>query len=303
MPTVSRFLRGRMRALRFFILLLLARLAALLGWRSLRPIGKFLGTLHFAVNRSARRQLSADMAAALGVTPAQAARALLSAYRVNDRALFEIVALPCPWLRVEPLIDACEIVGLASLQQHVATRQGAMLVGMHMGNGILMAGALAARGLPVAVVYRESGKIPAGYLGLVMVRIGVEPLRVTHDSGVAEVRAILRALRAGRLVFVLMDQAAKHDGIPVDFLGKRLKMSGGIVRLAVGSGVPIIPVLLREAEPRWRFSVEPAMCASGDVEQDVRAVARLMEAHIQAHPGYWSWHHRRWRRYRRPDRD
>lgn len=294
---LRRYLRGRSRALRFVGMLLLTRSAALLGWRSLRPIGTLLGALHFAVRRSAGRRLAADMAVALQIPPADAYRALLSAYRINDRALFEIIALPCRWLNAEALIGACRIAGVARLQQHLATGQGAVLLGMHMGNGILMAGALAAEGLPISVVYRESHKIPSGYLGRVMRRIGVDALPVTHDSSAADVRPIVRALRAGRLVFVLMDQAAKHDGIPVTFLGKRLSMSGGIVRLAMRNGVPIIPVLLRESEPHWCFSVEPAFCPSGDVEQHVCDVVHLMEEHIKAHPGFWSWHHRRWRRY------
>lgn len=297
---LRRYLRGRMRALTFVVMFLLSRIAALLGWRSLRPLGNLLGTLHFAVAWSTRRRLSADMALALGMSSADARRAMLSAYQINDRALFEVIALPCRWLRVGPLVDACRITNVAPLQQLAAAGQGAVLLGMHMGNGILMAGALAAMGLPVSVVYRESRKIPAGYLGQVMARIGVASLPVTHDGSVADVRAMFRALQAGRLVFVLMDQAAKHDGIPVTFLGKRLNMSGGVVRLAARSGAPIIPVLLRQAEPHGCFSVEPALHSSGDVEQDVGAVVRLMEAHIQAHPGFWSWQHRRWRRYPLP---
>lgn len=289
--------RGRLRRLTFLFLYALSHLTAALSWRWLAPVGAGIGSLHYFGQWRMRRRIATDMSMVLGMSMRRAKGCLHEAYRTSDRAVFEIVALTSSRLELGAMLESLEIAGLEKLQEQAESGQGAILLGMHMGNGVLMAGALASRGLPVAVVYRESRKLPDGYLGAVMRSLAVEPIRIDAGNPSSGGRQILRSLRAGKLVLVLMDQANKQaEGVEVSFLGKRVFMPEGVVRLAGMARAPVIPVLLRSARPHWGFEVLPASTVSDDAEATVRELTRLMEAQVRSHPEYWSWHQRRWRR-------
>jgi len=292
-----RYARGRLRRLTFLFLFAGSHLTGALSWRWLAPVGAGIGSLHYLGQWRTRSRIARDMSIALDMSMRRAKRCLHEAYRTNDRAVFEIVALTSSRLNLGAWLEGLKISGFERLQEQAESGQGAILLGMHMGNGVLMAGALAARGLPVAVVYRESRKLPDGYLGEVMRRLAVEPVRIDADNPSSGARQILRSLRQGKLVLVLMDQANKHaEGIEVSFLGKRVFMPEGVVRLAGMARAPIIPVLLRQARPHWAFEVVSPSTVGDDAEGTVRQLTRLMEAQVRSYPEYWSWHQRRWRR-------
>lgn len=292
-----RYARGRLRRLTFLFLFAVAHLTAASNWRWLAPVGAGIGSLHYLGQWRMRRRIAHDMSIVLGISMGRAKRCLREAYRTNDRAAFEIVALTSSRLSLRELLAELEVSGVQTLLEQANAGQGAILLGMHMGNGLLMAGALAARGLPVAVVYRESHKLPAGYLGKVMNRLAVEGVRIDGDNPASGGRQILRSLRQGTLVLVLMDQANKRsEGIEVSFLGKRVFMPQGVVRLAGMARAPIIPVLLRKARPHWAFEVASPLTVADDADATVRQLTQLMEEQVRSYPEYWSWHQRRWRR-------
>lgn len=292
-----RYTRGRLRRLTFLFLYAVSRLTAALSWRWLAPVGAAIGSLHYFGQWRTRSRIAGDMSIVLGMPMRRARGCLHEAYRTSDRAVFEIIALTASRLKLDSMLEGLKIEGFEKLQEQAESGQGAILLGMHMGNGVLMAGALASRGLSVAVVYRESRKLPDGYLGEVMRRLAVEPIRIDAGNPSSGGRQILRSLRGGKLVLVLMDQANKHEeGVEVSFLGKRVFMPEGVVRLAGMARAPVIPVLLRGARPVWAFEVASPLTVGDDAEDTVRALTRLMEAQIRSYPQFWSWHQRRWRR-------
>lgn len=292
----TRYLRGRLRRMTFLFLFAVSHLTAALGWRWLAPVGSAIGSLHYLGQWRTRSRIARDMSRVLGMSMGRAKHCLHEAYRTSDRAVFEIVALTSSRLELGAMLENVEIAHLERLEEQAQSGQGAVLLGMHMGNGVLMAGALASHGLPVAVVYRESRKLPGGYLGEVMRRLAVEPIRIDPGNPSSGGRQVLRSLRAGRLVLVLMDQANKHaEGIEVAFLGKRVFMPEGVVRLAGMARAPIVPVFLRGARPHWAFEVASPLTVGDDAEGTVRELTLRMETQIRSYPQYWSWHQRRWR--------
>jgi len=295
---VRRWWRGRRRRLGFVLMQSLATVAGSINWRLLAPVGTWLGGLHYAAALGTRSRLAADIAEALGCSQHDARAILRSAYRVNDRAVFEIIAVHSQRIAIAGPLSSCRVEGIERLRDLADVGRGALLLGMHMGNSMLMSGVLAASGLPVAVVYRESRKMPVGFLAELLERIGVQPIHVTHANPAAGSRQILRALRAGRFVYVLMDQGNKRTdvGVPVPFLGKQIMMPEGVTRLAQMAGVPVYPVLLRGVDAGWTFTVTEPIDVAVDVGAAVRMLAAVMEAQIRAYPQYWSWHHRRWRK-------
>lgn len=289
--------RRRLRRLGFHLLSTLARLCRPFGMPVLRRVGEWVGELRYRVCFRERRRLTADLRAALdGSVPEAAIPDILRrAYRHSDRSAFEIVAMGARPFPPELVRAACQVDGLERLEQAVASGSGAILLGMHMTNGILMAAHLAAEGLPVSVVYRESRKMAPGFFANMLPAHGLEGIDARNRSGAY--RQMLRALRQGRIVFVLMDQGTKHGGITVDFLNKTLDMPAGPAELARRAGVPVLPALPLGGEAVWHFRIGEALELPPDsTEASAAVLAGAMEAHIRAHPELWSWHHRKWRR-------
>jgi lauroyl/myristoyl acyltransferase len=233
----------------------------------------------------------------LQVDDRSAARILRQARRINDRAVVEVLSLGTPGIDPTALIEHCRILDSERLTPVVRAGRGAVLLGMHMGNGVLMAARLAQLGFPVSVLYRESNKLAPGYLGQCLARGGVEPIHLQRKSPAGGLRKALASLRQGRLLYVLMDQGA-HDGggVPVRFLDKQIHMPTAIVKLAQRADAPVLAVLPEAAEPAWEFRVTEPLSLSADADTAAEEIAGHMEAHIRRFPELWAWHHRRWRR-------
>ena len=105
------------------------------------------------------------------------------------------------------------------------------------------------------------------------------------------------------MTFIAIDQINRQGGIPTRFLGKQVNMPPGAATLARKYDVPVFPVLLDAAEPRWTFRISEAIqLPEGDsTEEDVAKLADIVDCHIRAHPELWSWHQRRWLRYPFPE--
>jgi KDO2-lipid IV(A) lauroyltransferase len=293
---VSGSLRRIRRRIASGLVIGLSGLAARGGAARTRRIGRALGAAHFALTRPFQRRLRRDIARALGVERREAAKLLARAYRENDRAVFEVLTLAHPACRPDALVDTVAVEDAEQLRSASAPGRGVILLGMHMGNGILMAARLARDGWPVHVVFRDPRRLPPGLLGRSLERAGCVPLPLDRRNPTRSFRRMLGVLRDGGVLFVLMDQANKSDGAERTFLGKRLRMPTGIAGLAVRTGAPVVPVQAESAHAGWRFRVLPPLIAE-DAEHMIDAMVASMEAQIRARPALWAWHHRRWKRY------
>ena len=289
--------RRRIRRFGYHLLVILARLCQPWGYPTLRRVGNLIGELRYRTSFRERRRLIEHIEHVLAndLLPEQVRPVLRHAYRVSDRSAFEIVAMGAYGLSPEMVRGACDVAHLERLETARAGG-GAILLGMHMGNGILMAARLAVAGVPVSVVYRESRKMAPGFFERLLAAHGLAGIDARNRSGAY--RRMARALREDRVVFVLMDQGTKHGGVTVNFLGKTLDMPAGPAELARRTGVPVLPAELQDAGAVWQFSIgEPLVLDPDSTEASAAALAESMERHIRAHPDLWSWHHRKWRRY------
>lgn len=175
----------------------------------------------------------------------------------------------------------------------------ALVLSAHLGNWELLAAAHRVAGYPLAVVVRP---LDVPWLNALAVRFrqkaGVELIAKR-----GALRPVLRALEAGRLVAVLLDQnASRSDGLFVPFFGRLASTSRSLAVLSLRTGTPIVPIFIRrEAGHRHRVSIHPPLAdvPDGPLEARVAAVtarcAEAIEAAIRAMPDQWLWMHNRWR--------
>lgn len=269
------------------------------GPQSVRRAGERLGRMHYALTPLKRRRLGRQIGRLFGLTPAskQITDILRSSYLISDRAILEIAALHAGVLTPAQVADSASVEGVEPLAATLESGQGAVLLGMHMGNVYALLCALDRLGLPISVVAYQSNKLPEGFFENLVAGTGIETIRARPER--AAFYGLSKALKRGRATFIPVDQIHKSGGIETDFLGKRVTMPGGPVALARKFGVPIFPICLDAADPQWAFRVCEPIRPGPEVslEQGVATVSGVVDGIIRARPELWSWHQRRWDRY------
>jgi KDO2-lipid IV(A) lauroyltransferase len=269
------------------------------GFAHARTVGGWLGELQFRLAGGQRRRLLTDMAHALGRRPDDPLLPALlrQAYRVNDGAVLEIMAMFDRRQDEADLAARCELEGLDHLRAALAEGRGVVLLASHMGNAALAATRLAQAGWPVSVVYKESRMMSAGFLQRGLEHYGIQG--ILANAGIRAYGQMLTALKQGRIVFMMLDQGTKkaQDGMVLRFLGKDAPMPAGPAQLARTARAPVLPLATTAASPMWRFTIEPPQrLGQASLQADVECLVGLVERHVLQRPQLWSWHQRRWRK-------
>lgn len=305
MPIINRplWLKRRINKLTVRLVNRYARWAGRDGLASIRREGERLGRLHYAFTPWLRWRLRRQIGRLLTEDPGspKIRNILRETYRDSDRAAFEVMALHAGVVTPAELAASATVADVEPLAATLATGKGAVLLGMHMGNVYALLTALDRLGLPISVIAYQSKKLPDGFFEGLVAGTGIETIQARPER--AAFYGLSKALKRGRATFIPVDQIHKTGGVETVFLGKRVTMPGGPVALARKFDVPIFPVFLDAAEPSWAFRIGEAveLGAESSLEEDVARVSGVIDEFIRAHPERWSWHHRRWHRYRFAD--
>lgn len=116
--------------------------------------------------------------------------------------------------------------------------------------------------------------------------------------------AILRAIREGQTVGILVDQDTRGEGIFVDFFGRPAYTQTGPAVIALKWKIPLIPVFMVRSphNPLYHtIYIEPPLSfeLTGDWDTDISVITHLfterVESYIRRYPEQWVWFHRRWK--------
>jgi KDO2-lipid IV(A) lauroyltransferase len=250
------------------------------GWwlRIRRPV--VLGNLAQAlpeVDGRSRRRIAARAARNFGRTVAEFVR-----FAGSDRTrVGDLVALD----------------GTEALRAALATSEGVIVVSAHMGAWALYVTALAAAGIPCALLVgrQHNPKVQRFILG-----IPGDAVRFVA-KGKGAPREILHCLRDGRAIVMVADHRAGRSGVLAPFLGRvasTLPLPGTI---AARHGTPIF-VMEGHRTPQNRHMVSVRRLALPDAEGDeearrtaiTEAVNDALGRVIRACPEQYFWYHRRW---------
>jgi len=205
-----------------------------------------------------------------------------------------------PRLSIEAFRERVEMVGIDHLAKAAAHGRGVLLITAHYGNFEYLPAAVRSwlPGVTLSVVGRT---MPTPGMQAM-----VERRRVRGGGEVIpqDVRAILRALRGGVMVGLLIDHYTRErrGGILVPFLGVRAWTTPGPALLALRTGAPVVPIHIRRlGGARHRIEVEPELelPRTGDRERDVATATAFMNEVLgrwmREDPVFWTWSHRRFR--------
>ncbi|HME68389.1 MAG TPA: lysophospholipid acyltransferase family protein [Myxococcota bacterium] len=205
-----------------------------------------------------------------------------------------------PSLSTEVLLERVEVVGLEHLAKAAELGRGVFAITAHYGNFEYIPAVVRAR-LPGASISVVGRTMPTPGMQTM-----IERRRIRGGGEVIpqDARAILRALREGTIIGILIDHYTRErrGGVLVPFLGVRAWTTAGPALLALRTGAPAVPLHIhRLRNGHHRIHVEPALelPQSRDRERDVAAATALMNEAvgrwIREDPVPWTWSHRRFR--------
>jgi KDO2-lipid IV(A) lauroyltransferase len=188
------------------------------------------------------------------------------------------------------------IEGVEALREALAAGGGAIVVTAHLGAWALYVTALAAAGIPSALLVgrQHNPKVQRFILG-----IPGEAVHFVPKSKGAP-RDILRCLRDGRAVVMVADHRAGRSGEPAPFLGRlasTLPLPGA---LSARHGTPILLMAGRRVNRGEHLVAISRLTlpAGGDENERRHATAvvcnEALGRAILACPEQYFWYHRRW---------
>jgi KDO2-lipid IV(A) lauroyltransferase len=261
-------------------------------------LGRRLGDLAYAALPRRRRIALANLGRAYPALPEAERRRL--ARRASQHLGMTLVELPR--LLTAPLDETLARIrldGIEHLHAAMSAHGRALILTAHLGNWEILCAAHRLTEYGLSIVVRP---LDAPWLDAVAERLrrrtGVD---VIDKRGA--LRPVLEALRRGRMVGILMDQnAARREGVFVEFFGHPASTSRSIALLAVRTGAPVVPIFARRVGGTGHTVVVRPALAPPALNDPEAAVVELtarctteIEGAIREAPEQWLWSHDRWR--------
>lgn len=159
------------------------------------------------------------------------------------------------------------------LPQLIAQHGGVLVAMFHYANHRHVFSDLASMGEPFVAPVAKQAYFECSELA------AAAPAAFEHSMMLLEVedrrvgRKLLSALRKGRVGLIYADgnmgpdgHLVEEGGVVVDFLGKSIRVKAGIARLAIGLGLPIVPLLVRGDREVDQVCFRPAVLPPNKAE-------------------------------------
>jgi KDO2-lipid IV(A) lauroyltransferase len=191
-----------------------------------------------------------------------------------------------------------EIANFDIADRALATGKGILFISGHLGNWEALPIGAYQHGVEGGAVYRPVNN-PYVDRWIVEQRRKNGP-KDQITKGAQGTRRIFTLLRAGKAIFMLVDQKT-NEGLPVPFFGRDAMTTPVPAALALKLGAVIVPIGNERLNgARFRMTVhEPvAFAPTGDHDRVVLALTarinEIIEGCVRYRPSQWLWIHRRW---------
>lgn len=175
--------------------------------------------------------------------------------------------------------------------------RGLLVLSGHVGNWEGGAAYVAAHRVPVTAVWKpQANPWIADYLERLRLGLGIDAIPMPEGR-----EGVIGALRAGKIVGLVADQAPIRGGTWVPFFGRPTKTFNGPGYMAAKTGAPVLfGAMVDDGGGGYRMFVEVLDEAPrGDSEEQVVRIATLyrarLEALVRTAPDQYLWTHRLWK--------
>lgn len=274
----------------------LARVLTRLPLRAQFWLGCRLGELAYAVMPGRRRVVKVNIDLCFPqLTAAQRHHRVRQSFRSAGMGLME--TFMSWWGPSAPLRRVASVEGLEHLERARDKGRGVILLSVHFTT-LDMAGRLLGLYAPVTAMYRPNANP-------VVERMMLKGRQNHSDDGTViakdDVRGMLRALRAGRVVWYAPDQGVQRKyGTIAPFFGHPAMTTTATSRLARVTGAVVLPFFaVRTPNLRgYRLVIQPPLenFPGTDEADDAARINRVLERIICQAPEQYFWLHKRFKR-------
>jgi len=296
-PRKWRWLRPLRRLLQYWLARGALALVGRLSLPALQRLGRGLGLLVYRFGRTDRAVCLHQLQQAFPERSAgERERIARTCFTHLGMTALEMLALPRlaregeRWLTLE----RAEVLREASDRG-----RGVILVTCHSGNWELLNTAVNRLKIPSLAVARPLNNPRLNALVLQARRS--EYLEVMLRGSKDSPRQLLKALKQGKALILLIDQDLDAQSVYVDFFGVPARTPRVAASLALRMNVPIVTAFdrrLPDGTHILRFAevaVTEGIRSAGDPDRALtQAITDGIEAHIRSWPEQWAWNHRRW---------
>ncbi len=204
-----------------------------------------------------------------------------------------------PIMTTAEINSLIKVDGIEHLEKAYAENRGVIMLSAHLGNWELLGIWVSNNGFPAAAI---GARIRNPYLEKLVMKFrrqcGLKNIKRGNDT-----REIIKALRLGQGVGMLIDQSTKVQGEFVDFFGYPAHTATAPYRLAKKYGSPIIPIFIHLHDD-YTYHIECfpkiKLHTTGSNHQNMintlQECSTVIENIIRKHPEQWTWIHRRWKK-------
>jgi KDO2-lipid IV(A) lauroyltransferase len=224
------------------------------------------------------------------ITHRQAQRVIRASFENFNKDLVDFFRIPK--LNKEYL-DACvEITGQENLDAVLEEGRGALLAGLHMGNGGFAASLLALKGYPVnIVVWEDANKRVDKLFQTIRQSKGVRIIYSHHAA-----KGVLEALKRNEVVAVTVDLSGGERDTRLNCWGREIRILRGPFVFAQKQDVPILPgVIIRQGNDSHKVIIgKPAKInmkqnRERGFEEDAARLFNFFKGYIEEYPEQWFW--------------
>lgn len=274
-----------------------AALVGLLPARWASGLGAVLGGWGYALAGGERQKALESLAVAFPSKSEAEREALARACFVHlGRMVLELVCVDQLDRQLTEWVD-WPAEDRAVLDQALAAKKGVVFVSGHVGSWELLARTVSLAGYPCQTIakettdprttrlierFRESSKLKSIWRG---------------KDGAA--KAMLRALKSGEILGLLIDQDTDVQSLWVPFFGRPAKTPRAAADLALRTGAKVVLGFCQRRDGRYRLSMREVSGEGLEGEEGARVLTERLSAGIEAAvrdaPEQWVWMHRRWK--------
>ncbi|HVT44949.1 MAG TPA: lysophospholipid acyltransferase family protein [Thermoanaerobaculia bacterium] len=290
--------RSRLQRLKNGLIYAALRAGSSVGVRmslsSARSIGKRTGAVACALLQKERRKALESLSIAFPeLEPEARDRLARSSFAHLGCSLLEIAWLPN--LSHGNLDETTSFEGLGNLRDAVAIGRGVVLFTGHCGNWEWLAAAIGLSGLSMNVIAREL--YDPRLNDFIVASRGRHDIATIGRGSSSSAREVLRTLRGGAILGLMIDQNIRVQRVMVPFFGRPAPTPIGPAKLAIRAGAVAIAGFIERRGDRQHVRFEPPIETSRatDATELTARMTAAVEQQIRRVPEQWVWMHQRWR--------
>ena len=277
---------------------LLFRFLRVFRLETVRKWGRVLGSLAYYLAGSRRRVALANLDLAYGdaLSPTEKKAIAKSSFMNLVTTGLEFCYSPAI---DRPIDEIMRAVNPEVFTDTYNREKGIILLVPHMGNWEISARWFAERGYQVhAVTRRQKQPWVTRLVSEIRKRNGIREIDKKNA-----LNPVLRALRRGEIVSMLIDQYARREAVEVQFFGHPAGTVASAATLATRIGCDVmVACCFRFPDGSFGgvFSDPLETTVTGDRDKDLventQQYVSAMETFVRKYPHDWMWMHRRWRK-------